>query len=125
MSLPPGVAHDLAPLPTGEVAEGVVSWPAEHRASLPVVVLIAHKTVRVLQLGPPAGVQVLGPLLTHSQVPLGGHGADDAVWVLYTGRRERMRDVELTVPKCVKVCQTDKGVCLFPTCGEVVFGVGV
>ena len=83
LALPPGVAHDLSALPAGEVAEGVVPGPAEHRAAVPVVVLVAHEAVRVLELRPAAGVQVLGPVVPHGQVPLGGHGADYAVWDLW------------------------------------------
>lgn len=82
LSLPSGVAHNLPALSTGEVAEGVVSWSAEHRAAIPVVVLIAYEPVRILELGSASGVQVLGPLLSHRQVPLGGHGANNAVWVI-------------------------------------------
>lgn len=64
------------------MAERVVPGPAEHRATVPVVVLVAHEAVRVLEFGSAAGVQVLGPLVPHRQVPLGGHGADDPLRVL-------------------------------------------
>lgn len=82
LSLPPGVAHDLPALSTGEVAEGVISRPAEHRTAVPVVVLIAHEAIGILEFGPSSSVQVLGPFLSHSQMPLSGHGADYLVWVL-------------------------------------------
>ena len=82
LSLPSGVANYLAPLAAREVSESVVPRPAERRAAVPVVVLLAHEPVRVLELRPPAGVQVLRPLLAHRQVTLRRHGADDAVWVV-------------------------------------------
>lgn len=63
------------------MTECVVPGPAEHGASLAIVVLITHKAVGVLELSSTHAVQVLGPVLAHSQVPLGGHGADDALWV--------------------------------------------
>lgn len=45
LAFPARVAHLLASLPTREVAEGIIPGPAEHRAPLPVVVLITHKAV--------------------------------------------------------------------------------
>lgn len=63
------------------MTECIISGPAEHRASLAVVVLVTHKAVGVLELGSTRAVQVLGPVLAHSQVPLCGHGTDDALWV--------------------------------------------
>lgn len=83
LALPPCVADDFSTFSAGEVTECVVPGPAEHGASLAIVVLITHKAVGVLELGSTHAVQVLGPVLAHSQVPLGGHGADDALWVFY------------------------------------------
>lgn len=83
LPLPSGIAHNLPALSTCEVSEGVVSGPAEHRAAVAVVVFIAHETVGELELRPTHSVQVLGPLLSHCQMPLGGHGADHPLWVLW------------------------------------------
>lgn len=63
------------------MAERVVSGAAEHGASLAVIVLVAHETVRELELGSAHAVEVLSPVLTHSQMTLRGHGTDDALWV--------------------------------------------
>lgn len=81
LALPAGIADDFSTFSTGEMTECIISGPAEHRASLAIVVLITHKAVGVLELGSTYAVQVLGPVLTHSQVPLCGHGTDDALWV--------------------------------------------
>lgn len=81
LALPAWVADLLATLSTGEVTEGVVTGPAEDRAAFPVVVLITHKAIGVLEVGAAAAVQVLGPLLAHRQVPLGGQAADEALGV--------------------------------------------
>jgi len=84
LALPAWVADLLATLSTGEVTEGVVTGPAEDRAAFPVVVLITHKAIGVLEVGAAAAVQVLGPLLAHRQVPLGGQAADEALGVFCT-----------------------------------------
>lgn len=81
LALPAGVADFLATLSTGEVTKGIVTGPAEDRATFPVVVLITHKAIGVLEVGAAAAVQVLGPLLTHRQVPLRGQAADEALGV--------------------------------------------
>lgn len=77
LASPAGVADLLSPLPAREVAEGVVAWAAEDGAALPVVVLVAHEAVGILEVRAAATVQVLGPLLTHRQVPLRGQAADE------------------------------------------------
>lgn len=105
------------------MAEGVVSRPAEHWTAVPVVVLIAHESIGVLEFGPSPGVQVLGPFLSHSQMPLGGHGADNPVWVLWNVHVE-VQDEEEKVCKCENNNNTEMGD-LVPTRGEVVFGIGV
>lgn len=81
LALPSCVADDFSTFPAGEMTECVVPGPAEHGASLSVVVLITHKAVGVLELGSTHAVKVLRPVLAHSQVPLCGHGTDDALWV--------------------------------------------
>lgn len=81
MALPPGIADDFSTFSTGEMTECIISGPAEYRASLAVVVLVTHKAVGVLELGSTHAVQVLRPVLAHSQVPLCGHGTNDALWV--------------------------------------------
>lgn len=82
LAFPAGVADFPPGVPTSEVAKGVISWPAEHRAALPVVVLITHESVGVLEVCTPTAVQVLGPLLAHRQVPLCGQATDESFWVL-------------------------------------------
>lgn len=80
---PARVAHFLPTLPTGEVAEGIVPGTAENGAALSVVVFVTHEAVGVLEVRAAAAVQVLGPLLAHRQVPLGGQAADESFWVFY------------------------------------------
>lgn len=63
------------------MAERVVSGAAEHGASLAVIVLVAHEAVRKLELGSAHAVEVLRPILAHSQMTLRGHGTDDALRV--------------------------------------------
>lgn len=82
MSLPARVAYDLSALATGEVSEGVVSWPAEDRAAIAVVVLIAQEAIRVTQLCPAGCLHVLRPFLSHGEVTLSGDPADQALWVV-------------------------------------------
>jgi len=63
------------------VPKGVVAGAAEDGAALPVVVLVAHEAVGVLEVSAAAAVQVLGPLFAHRQVPLGGQAADETLGV--------------------------------------------
>lgn len=88
LAFPARVADFLATLSTGEVAKGIVPGAAEDRAALPVVVLVAHEAIGVLEVSAAAAVQVLGPLLTHCQVSLGGQAADEALGV-FCGKGER------------------------------------
>lgn len=81
LAFPAWVADFLATLSTGEVTKGIVPGAAEDRAAFSIVVLITHKTVGVLEVSAAAAVQVLGPLLTHCQVSLGGQAADEALRV--------------------------------------------
>lgn len=83
MAFPPGVTDNLSALSTGEVAEGIVSWAAEDRAAIAIVVLITDKAVGVLQLGSSSSMQVLRPVISHRQMSLRGHCADNTVWVFY------------------------------------------
>lgn len=83
LAFPARVTDFFAPLPAGEVAEGVVSGTAEDGAALPVVVLVTHEAVGVPEVGAAAAVQVVGPLLAHRQVPLRGQAADEPLWVFY------------------------------------------
>lgn len=85
LSLPARVADDLAALAAGEVAEGVVARPAEDGAAVAVVVLVAQEAVGVAQLGAAAGLHVLGPLVSHCEVALGGDPADQTLRVVCTG----------------------------------------
>lgn len=80
-SFPARVAHFLPTLPTGEVAEGIVPGAAENGATFSIVVFVTHEAVGVLEIRAAAAVQVLGPLLAHGQVPLGGQAADESFWV--------------------------------------------
>lgn len=81
LAFPARVADLLPSLPAGEVAKGVVSGATEDGAALPVVMLITHEAVGILEVGSAAAVQVLRPLLTHGQVPLRGQAADESFWV--------------------------------------------
>lgn len=82
LPLPSGIADDLSALPAGEMTESVISGAAENRASFSVVVLITDEPVGELEFGSSRVVQVLSPVLSHRQVSLRGHGADDALWIL-------------------------------------------
>lgn len=73
------------------MTEGIVPGAAEDGAAFPVVVLIADEAIRVLEVGAAAAVQVLGPLLAHRQVPLGGQAADEALGVFCGERRSVIR----------------------------------
>lgn len=86
LAFPARVADLLPSLPAGEVAKGVVSGATEDGAALPVVMLITHEAVGILEVGSAAAVQVLRPLLTHGQVPLRGQAADESFWV-FCGKR--------------------------------------
>lgn len=81
LAFPARIADFFPPLPAGEVAEGVVSGATEDGAAVPVVVLVTHKAVGILEVCSAAAVQVLRPLLAHSQVPLRGQAADESFWV--------------------------------------------
>lgn len=61
------------------MTKGIVAGAAEDRAAVSVVVLIANKAIGVLEVSAATAVQVLGPLFTHCQVPLGGQAADEAL----------------------------------------------
>lgn len=90
MSLPARVAYDLSTLAAGKVAEGVVSWPTEDGAAVAVVVLVTQEAVRVTQLRPAGCLHVLGPLLSHGEVTLGGDPADQVLWVVCGGEGCRL-----------------------------------
>lgn len=82
LAFPARVADFLATLSAGEVTKGIIPGAAEDRATFSVVVLVTHKAIGVLEVSAAAAVQVLGPLLTHCQVSLGGQAADEALRVL-------------------------------------------
>jgi len=82
MSLPARVAYDLPAIAAGEVPEGIVSGPAEDRAAVAVVVLVAQEAVGVTQLGSAGGLQILEPLVSHGEVTLGGDPADQTLRVV-------------------------------------------
>lgn len=63
------------------MTKGIISGAAEDRAAFSIVVLIAHKAIGVLEVSAATAVQVLGPLFTYCQVPLGGQAADEALGV--------------------------------------------
>lgn len=81
LAFPARVTDFLPSLPTGEVAEGIVAGATEDGAALPIVVLVTHEAVGVLEVRAAAAVQVLRPLLTHRQVPLRGQAADESLGV--------------------------------------------
>lgn len=81
LAFPAWVADFLATLSASEVTKGIVPGAAEDRAAFSVVVLIAHEAIGVLEVSTAAAVQVLRPLFTHRQVPLGGQAADEALGV--------------------------------------------
>lgn len=81
LAFPARVADFLATLSASEVTKGVVPGATEDRAAFSVVVLIAHEAIGVLEVSAATAVQVLGPLFTHRQVPLGGQAADEALGV--------------------------------------------
>lgn len=81
LAFPAWVADFLATLSASEVTKGIVPGAAEDGAAFTVVVLIAHEAVGVLEVSAAAAVQVLGPLFTHCQVPLGCQAADEALGV--------------------------------------------
>ena len=87
LAFPARVTDFLPSLPTGEVAKGIVSGAAEDGAALPIVVLVTHEAVGILEVRAAAAVQVLGPLLTHRQVPLCGQAADEPLRVFCGQRR--------------------------------------
>lgn len=97
LAFPAWVADFLTTLSTGEVTKGIVPGAAEDRATFSVVVLIAHKTIGVLEVSAATALQVLGPLLTYRQVPLGGQAADEALRVFFVKveRRGMIRDPEV------------------------------
>lgn len=82
MTLPARVAYDLPTLAAGEVPKGIVSGPAEDRAAVAVVVLIAQEAVGVTQLSSAGCLHVLGPLFSHSEVTLSGDPTDQTLWVV-------------------------------------------
>lgn len=82
LSLPARVAYDLPALAAGEVPKSIVPGPAEDRAAVTVVVLVAQEAVGVTQLSPAGCLHVLGPLLSHSEVTLGGDPADQTLRVV-------------------------------------------
>lgn len=73
------------------MTEGIVPGAAEDGAAFPVVVLVADEAIRVLEVGAAAAVQVLGPLLAHRQVPLGGQAANEALGVFCGETRSMIR----------------------------------
>lgn len=79
------------------MTKGIVPGTAEDGAAFSIVVLIAHKAIGVLEVGTAAAVQVLGPLFTHCQVPLGGQAADEAlgVFCVKAERRGVIREPEV------------------------------
>lgn len=91
LALPARVADFLATLSASEVTEGIVPGAAEDGAAFSVVVLVTDEAVRVLEVSAAAAVQVLGPLLAHRQVPLGGQAADEALGVFCVERRSVIR----------------------------------
>lgn len=82
LPLPARVAYDLPALATGEVPESVVSGPAEDRAAVAIVVLIAQEAVGVTQFSSASCLQVLGPLVSHGKVALSGDPADQTLRVV-------------------------------------------
>lgn len=93
LASPARVTDFLPSLPTGEVAEGIVAGATEDGAALPIVVLVTHEAVGILEVRAAAAVQVLRPLLTHCQVPLRGQAADESLGVFC---RQRARQLVLT-----------------------------
>lgn len=61
------------------MTKGIISGAAEDRAAFSIVVLITHEAIGVLEVSAATAVQVLGPLFTYCQVPLGGQAADKAL----------------------------------------------
>lgn len=82
MSLPARVAYDLPALAAGEVPKSIISWPAEDRAAVAVVVLVTQEAVGVTQLSSARCLDVLGPLFSNSEVTLSGDPADQTLWVV-------------------------------------------
>lgn len=104
MSLPAGVAHDLASFPAGEVAESVVPRPAKYRASVAVVMLVANESVGVLQLSPAPGLQVLGPLFSHREVPLSRNATDQSLWIFWRSKNHKYPSLIMVkpLPRCTR-----------------------
>lgn len=73
------------------MAKGIISGTTEDGAALPIVVLVTHEAVGVLEICAAAAVQVLGPLLAHCQVPLRGQAADESFWVFCGKRMESLK----------------------------------
>lgn len=90
LAFPARVTDFLPSLPTGEVAEGIISGATEDGAALPIIVLVTHEAVGVLEVCAAAAVQVLRPLLTHRQVPLRGQAADEPLGVFCRQRALRL-----------------------------------
>ena len=82
LPLPAWIADLLPTLSTREVPKGIVPGATEDRAAFPVVVLIAHKTVGILEVSASTAVQVLGPFFPNRQMPLGSQAANETLWVL-------------------------------------------
>lgn len=81
LAFPARVADFLATLSASEVTKGIIPGAAEDGTAFSIVVLITHKAIGVLEVSAATAVQVLGPLFTHRQVPLGGQTADEALGV--------------------------------------------
>lgn len=71
------------------MAKGIIPGATEDRAAFSIVVLIAHKTVGILEVCAPTAVQVLGPFFSNSQMSLGSQAANEALWILCKGDTQR------------------------------------
>lgn len=85
LSAPSIQAATFPLLVAGVVAEGVIAGPTVGGAGLAVVVLITHHVVRVAQLTLVTKVDVLGPLLSYSEVTACGQATDEVVLVFWKG----------------------------------------
>lgn len=73
------------------MSKGIIPGTAEDRATFPVVMLITHKTVGILEIRAATAVQVLGPLFPNGQVPLGSQAANEALRILCKGQIQNNR----------------------------------
>lgn len=86
LSLPAWVADLLPTFSTSEVAKGIIPRATKDRTAFSVVMLIAYKSVWVLEVSATTGMQVTGPYFPNSQMSLCSQAANETFWILWRGK---------------------------------------